>query len=111
MEEEAPKSWKKLRPYIDNNTRNSFAHGMWAEENKQIVLFKDAKLELYEKLGLADFMIKAKEQNVLYICLSYVIARKMETDFFNNDNNNDLPKDSNNPAFSNRSKPNQPYSQ
>jgi hypothetical protein len=82
MRKAAHKTWIKLRPYVDNDFRNSLAHGTWAIENKKIVLFKDAKLEPYEKLELGDFIIKMKSQNVLYACLVNVLVDKRKTDFF-----------------------------
>jgi hypothetical protein len=82
MEEVAPTAWKKLKPYVDNEFRNSLAHGTWAIENKKIVLFRDATLEPYERLELAKFMIKIKRQNLLYACLNYLIEEKRKANFF-----------------------------
>ena len=82
MNEIAPEIWAKLRPYVDNDFRNSLAHGTWAVENKKIVLFKDAKLEPYEVLELHDFIIKMKCQNVLYACLVNLLADKRSANFF-----------------------------
>lgn len=78
----APVTWKKLKPYVDSNFRNSLAHGTWVFENKQIVLFDDAKLVPYEKLDLANFIIRAKNQNVLFICLVNILAAKKKAGFF-----------------------------
>lgn len=80
--EEAPKSWEKLKPYVDNDFRNSLAHGTWAIENQRIVLFGDATLEPYERLELADFVIRMKKQNVLLACLKYLIEEKRKANFF-----------------------------
>jgi hypothetical protein len=86
MAEVAPTTWKKLKAYVDSDFRNSLAHGTWAIEktmkNKKIVLFKDAELEPYEKLELADFMIRIKRQNLLYTCLKYLIEEKRKANFF-----------------------------
>ena len=54
---QAPKTWTKLKPFVDNKFRNSFAHGTWAIEGKEFVLFKNSKLEphdepLINKMGL-----------------------------------------------------------
>jgi hypothetical protein len=82
MEEVAPNAWKKLKPYVDNDFRNSLAHGTWAIENKKIVLFKDADLIPFEKLELHEFIIRMKTQNVLYACLLNLIAKKRKKNFF-----------------------------
>ena len=82
MEKVAPKSWKKLKPFVDSKFRNSLAHGTWALENKQVVLFEDAELVPYERLNLGKFMIKAKNQNILYICLSAIIIQRFKAGFF-----------------------------
>jgi hypothetical protein len=82
MGEVAPTTWQRLKPYVDSPFRNSLAHGAWALENKKIVLFDDAKLVPYDKLDLDEFMIKIKKQNVLYICLTYMIANKKNEKFF-----------------------------
>lgn len=82
MEKAAPKAWKKLQPYVDNKFRNSLAHGTWALENKQVVLFEDAELIPYDKLNLAEFIIKMKKQNLLYTCLEKVVIEKTKAAFF-----------------------------
>lgn len=82
MQNSAPNAWKKLKPFVDNQFRNSLAHGTWAIENKQVVLFGDADLIPYAKLELFEFFIKTKELNVLYACLISVINEKIKTNFF-----------------------------
>lgn len=82
MKSYAPKSWVKLEPFINNKFRNSLAHGTWAIENNQVVLFEDAKLIPFEKLELIDFLIKAKGQNLLFACLSSVISEEIVNGFF-----------------------------
>jgi len=78
----APIAWSKLKPYVYSNFRNSLAHGTWALENKQVVLYEDAELIAYERLDLADLFIKSKDQNVLFICLVNVLAEKNTAKFF-----------------------------
>jgi hypothetical protein len=78
----APIAWSKLKPYVYSNFRNSLAHGTWALENKQVVLYEDAELIAYERLDLADLFIKAKDQNVLFICLVHILAEKNKAKFF-----------------------------
>lgn len=82
MEKVAPHTWKKLKPYIDNPFRNSLAHGTWAVENKEIILFEDAELVPFARLTIADFMIRGKEQSALYACLNYVIRERVNAKFF-----------------------------
>ncbi len=82
MSQLAPIAWQKLKPYVDSNFRNSLAHGTWALESKEVVLFDDAKLVPVEKLSLVDFMIKVKNQNVLFQCMANVIANKKNSGFF-----------------------------
>ena len=78
----APTAWRKLKPYVDNEFRNSLAHGTWAVENKEIVLFEDAKFVIFEKLSLDEFMIRTKKQNVLFVCLANVLAEKHKANVF-----------------------------
>ena len=78
----APTAWQKLKPYVDNAFRNSLAHGTWAVENKEVVLFEDAKFIIFEKLSLDEFMIRTKKQNVLFGCLVNVLATKHKANFF-----------------------------
>lgn len=82
MQQFAPIAWAKLRPYVDSNFRNTLAHGTWALENKQVVLFDDAKLIPNEKLDLDKFMLKTKKQNVLFLCLINVLAERKKANFF-----------------------------
>lgn len=82
----APTSWPKLKPYVDNDFRNSLAHGAWAVINRKIVLFKDAKLlpssDPEAEMTLDRFMIRLKMQNVLYQCLVDVLDTKIKSGFF-----------------------------
>jgi hypothetical protein len=82
MRKSAPNAWKKLKPELDNKFRNSLSHGLWAIENKEIVLFEDAKLVPFAKLSLAKFIIGVKTQNVLYACLMNVLTKKGKENFF-----------------------------
>ncbi len=87
IEDEAPNAWKKLKPFVDNKFRNSFAHGTWAVENKEIILFQNAKLERYNEpynnnLKLAEFINKTREQNLVYFCAYYVFNEKWKIGFF-----------------------------
>jgi hypothetical protein len=82
MKNFAPINYNRLKPYINNKFRNSLAHGTWAIENNQIVLFEDAKLVPFEKLELLDFLLKVRRQNILIGCLSSVISDKIEKGFF-----------------------------
>ncbi|MEM2146271.1 MAG: hypothetical protein QW279_12985 [Candidatus Jordarchaeaceae archaeon] len=82
IKEAAPASWEKLRPYVDNKFRNALAHGTWNIEGKDIVLFEDANLIPFERLTLDKFMIRAKEQNVIFQCLINVIIKMKLSNFF-----------------------------
>ena len=82
MKEFAPINYKRLEPYLNSKFRNSLAHGTWAIENNQIVLFGDAKLIPFEKLEVIDFLLKVREQNVVLGCIWSVISDKIEKGFF-----------------------------
>ncbi len=88
MAQEAPKAWKNLGPFVDFPFRNALSHGTYAIVNKKIRLFENAKLETLETDGkmeemkLSDFMMRIKDQNVLYQVLVNVIAEKAEKGFF-----------------------------
>jgi hypothetical protein len=72
MSKLAPNAWKELREYVDNDFRNSIAHGTFAflrRGGKSIVeIYRDATLTVLDSMELHEFMIRAKEQNVLFIC-------------------------------------------
>jgi hypothetical protein len=86
MSSAAQISWPKLKPYVDNEFRNSLSHGTWAVINHKIVLFKDAKLlpssDPEAKMSLHRFMMRIKSQNVLYQCLINVLDKKAKSGFF-----------------------------
>jgi hypothetical protein len=82
MKEFAPINYKRLEPYLNSKFRNSLAHGTWAIENNQIVLFEDAKLVPFERLELLDFLLKVRKQNVVFGCIWSVISDKIEKGFF-----------------------------
>ena len=72
MSKYAPSSWPELQDSVDNAFRNSIAHGTYAflkKDNQATVeTYKDATLELLKPMALDEFMIRTKEQNVLYAC-------------------------------------------
>ena len=81
MEKFAPKAWKKLEPELDDKFRNSVAHGLWAIENNQVILFEDAKLVPFEKLDFKDFVIRVKKQNVIFAGLMNLLYKKAKKGF------------------------------
>ena len=82
MQQFAPTAWAKLKPHVDNKFRNALAHGTWALENKQVVIFDDAELIPDDPIELKDFMLRIKKQNVLFICLYNVLAERKQANFF-----------------------------
>jgi len=72
---------ERIGPFINNKFRNSLAYGTWAIENQQVVLFENAKLVPFEKLGIGDFLGKVKGQNLLFGYLSSIIFRKNRDEF------------------------------
>jgi hypothetical protein len=83
LQKYAPVNSKRLEPYITNTKiRNSLAHGTWAMENNQIVLFDDANLIPFKKLEIIELLEMVKKQNILIGCLSSVISDKIDKDFF-----------------------------
>ena len=82
MKKSAPKNWKKLEPFVNNKFRNALAHGNWSIENSQVVLFENAKLVPFEKFELIDFLLKGREQNLLFACLWSVISEMIVNGFF-----------------------------
>lgn len=83
LKDAAPNSWRRLAPFLDNDFRNALAHGTWAVIDKKIVLFKDAKLlppsDSESEMTLDRFMLRIKNQNVLYQCLNYVLWQKIKS--------------------------------
>ena len=82
MENFAPNTWVKLKPYLDNNIRNALAHSTWIIENGKIVLFKDAELIQCESIELPKFILSIKKLNVLYVILFETIKKKRTEGFF-----------------------------
>lgn len=82
----APLTWPRLQPYIDNSFRNALAHGTYAIIEKRVVLFDDAKLvsssDPDSEMPLDRFMMRVKECNVLYACLTSLLDRKISEGFF-----------------------------
>jgi hypothetical protein len=85
MEKAAPASWKELKPYVDNEFRNAIAHGTLSIRNKKVTIYRDAKLTPARRpMELADFMMRMKRQNVLYICLLNVLWDLTKSGWFHN---------------------------
>jgi len=82
MRDCAPKTWHRLKPFVDNDFRNALAHGTYTIVSKGVVLYKDAKLSPFDKMKLHEFMMRTKEQNVLFMCLFNVLAAKKKSGFF-----------------------------
>jgi hypothetical protein len=82
MKKFAPVNWEKLEPYINNRFRNALAHGTWAMENNEIVLFDNSKLIPFEKMSLLKFLLETKKQNLMFACLSSTISENIENGFF-----------------------------
>lgn len=82
MAEVAPKSWRKLMPFLNSKLRNAFAHGAYALDGENVVLYKDARLDKSEKMSFSDFMILAKKHSVHYVCLIDVLNEKKKDGFF-----------------------------
>jgi hypothetical protein len=95
MQRFAPKAWEKLKPELDSRFRNSVAHGLWAIENKKIVLFEDAKLIPFEKLDFAQFVIRVKRQNVIFSCFMNLLYKKAMKGFLRADGSSQAVEDYN----------------
>jgi hypothetical protein len=79
-------TWPRLQPHIDNAFRNALAHGTYAVIDKKIALFDDAKLvasgDPEREMTLDRFMMRVKECNVIYACLTSLLDRKISEGFF-----------------------------
>ncbi len=82
MQSSAPKTWPLLKLFVDNDFRNALAHGTYAIVNKKIVLYRDTTLIPFEEMELHEFMMRSKDQNVLFHCLFNVLAAKKRLGFF-----------------------------
>jgi hypothetical protein len=82
MQGSAPKTWPLLKPFVDNDFRNAIAHGTYAVVNKRIVLYRDAKLLPFQEMELGEFMMRSKDQNVLFQCLVNVLVARKNSGFF-----------------------------
>jgi hypothetical protein len=81
MQSSAPKTWPLLKPFVDNDFRNALAHGTYAIVNKKIVLYRDTTLIPFEEMELHEFMMRSKNQNVLFTCLADVLVAKKRLGF------------------------------
>jgi hypothetical protein len=82
MQSSAPKTWPLFKSFVDNDFRNAIAHGTYGLVNKKIVLYKDAKLLPLEEMDLGEFMMRLKDQNVLFQCLVNTLVAKKKLGFF-----------------------------
>jgi hypothetical protein len=82
MQSSAPRTWPLLKPFVDNDFRNALAHGTYALVNKKVVLYADAKLLPVQEMELDEFMMRIKDQNVLFQCLVKVLVAKKKSGFF-----------------------------
>ncbi|MGP8126840.1 MAG: hypothetical protein ACLP9D_03435 [Candidatus Bathyarchaeia archaeon] len=82
MQSSAPKTWPRLKPFVDNDFRNALAHGTYAIINDKIVLYKDATLVPFQVLSLLKFMVKSTEQKILFMCLFHLLTAKRRAGFF-----------------------------
>jgi hypothetical protein len=82
MQNSAPRTWPMLKPFVDNGFRNAIAHGTYAFVGRKVILYRDAKLIPFEEMELDEFIMRIKEQNVLFHCLFNVIASKKKSGFF-----------------------------
>ncbi len=82
----APRTWPLLKPHIDNEFRNALAHGTYAIVDKKVTLFENAKLlpsgDPDAEMSLDRFMMRVKDCNVLYACLTSILDRKISEGFF-----------------------------
>lgn len=78
----APSSTPRLIPFMDIEFRNALAHGLFGDLNQQVILYKNAKFDILDKMNLEDFMVRSKKQNLVTQCLVNVIAKKKRTGFF-----------------------------
>ena len=78
----APKTWPKLKPFVDNDFRNALAHGTYSLVGKKVVLYRDAKLIPFQEMELHEFMMRSKDQNVLFQCFVSVLVAKKGPGFF-----------------------------
>ncbi len=76
MKDLAPKSWEKLKPFVDSPLRNALAHGTYTVQPGTITLFKNANLNSPEEMSFGDFIMKTKTQDVLLQCLINVLKDK-----------------------------------
>jgi hypothetical protein len=73
MQESAPRSWKKLKPFVDSPLRNALAHGTYTVQPGKITVFKSAELNSPVEMSFGQFMLKIKTQDVLLQCLINVL--------------------------------------
>ena len=76
MEKVSPKSWEKLKPFVESQLRNALAHGTYTVQPGKITIFKNAELSAPEEMSFGDFIIKLKTQDVLFQCLLNVLQDK-----------------------------------
>jgi len=82
MQSTAPKTWPKLKPFVDNPLRNALAHATYALADDKVVLFDDATLEPFEELDLGHIMMRMKDQDLLFQCLLNVLNDMAHRGFF-----------------------------
>lgn len=77
-----------MEPFVDSSPSNALAYGTYAIVNKKLRLFENAKLATLETDGkmdemeLSDYMMRIKDQNVLYQVLVNVLNEEARKGFF-----------------------------
>ena len=82
MQQSAPIAWSRLRPYIDTTFRNAIAHGTLSVHDKEVVIYRDAKLVPIDTMELTEFMIRLKRTNIVFICLFNTLAELKRQGWF-----------------------------
>jgi hypothetical protein len=78
----APIAWTKMKPYLDNPFRNAIAHCTLSVRNRQVVLYRDAKLVPIDTMEISEFMIRLKRTNIIFICLFNTLAELKRQGWF-----------------------------
>ena len=79
----SPKIWSKLKPLIDLELRNAFAHGaFWFEAGGEAHLAKNSHLTNPKNLKFHELLIRVKKQNIVAHAFVKVLMEKVDQGYF-----------------------------
>jgi len=82
LERISPEAVAEIKKLVDVDLRNALAHRLFVIKRDSFIYFKDIDLKNAEEIKLGEFLIKAKNHNIITQTLIYLVAQKVRSGFF-----------------------------